>query len=302
MPDPLSISGLVLQIGAIVTQIYAYTQQVKDAKEEIRELLIELLALKAILEQLGIMQDSLPILSSPPVRDALTTTNGILIAVLADLEEKRTRRSHAIQKLTWPQTKSGTYTQVVRLERLKSYFSLVLMNDASALQREMITAIQQISISLDEDRIARRRVEESKRHRDIKDWIAPVNSISIHRRALAARHPGTGLWFLNEPFRKWFDPAQETNHILCVMGKSGCGKTTLCSTAVEEAQAITVDSDLHLAVYFYCSFDISLSHEPETILGSFLAQLSNHIPGILDDQHGQPGVDVQGQRPVGRGR
>ena len=56
--DPLSATSLVLQIGALVAKVYAYGQQVKDAKKEIRELLVEILALKAVLEQFETIQDA----------------------------------------------------------------------------------------------------------------------------------------------------------------------------------------------------------------------------------------------------
>jgi hypothetical protein len=36
-------------------------------------------------------------------------------------------------------------------------------------------------------------------------------------------------------------------------------------------------------LFFYCSFDISASQDPAKILGSFLAQLSKQVPGIVED-------------------
>src|SRR6266576_6112633 len=99
MVDPLSVTGVVLQIATVATKVYAYGQQVKDAKKEIRELLVEILALKAVLEQFETVQDASSLLSSPQGRDALSATNSLLDTILESLEEKQGRARRTMQLL-----------------------------------------------------------------------------------------------------------------------------------------------------------------------------------------------------------
>lgn len=132
MADPLSIAGLLLQAIEIAGKVYDFAKQVKDAKSEIRELFGELFALKAVFEQMRIERiadSSLKSDTSPsPFRDALLKANTVLEEILEDLMSRSLRQSR-LSRLGWPGRKASLQGSIAQLERLKTYFILVIMND-----------------------------------------------------------------------------------------------------------------------------------------------------------------------------
>jgi hypothetical protein len=283
MADPVSVTGLCLQIGGVIAKVYKYSEQVKGAKKEIRELLVEILALKAVLEQVEVVRDASSLRSSPSVQDALAATKTLLDNILKSLEDKQGKARRAFQLLSWPETRSTMQQHIARIERMKSCFSLLLTNETSTRGQEMIIAIQNISTTVDEDRINRRVAKQQKLHQNIRSWISPACSDPIHRRALASRQPDTGKWFLEGIFQQWLNSEHCDSQILFITGSSGCGKTTLCSAAIENVHSLLVNSDLPYVLYFHCSYEVCSSRPIETILGSFVSQLSDQDPEILDD-------------------
>ena len=55
------------------------------------------------------------------------------------------------------------------------------------------------------------------------------------------------------------------------------------SAAIEQVKSLNRGTPSVAVVYFYCSFDNIASQEPVSILGSFVAQLSDPFPEILND-------------------
>ena len=189
MGDPVSIAGLVLQIGVTIGHIYDYAKQIKEAKNDIRDLYAELLALKGILEQMKIEEDSLlsgsgnremvPLFSSESVRDALNTTDSLLCNILDGLQKRQAPGRRSIKKLQWPLAKNELRAHIERLERLKSFFILVMMKDSSyvtaralhayilnvplrTLERGIESGIRYISDTLQEERKVKRRKNQRK--------------------------------------------------------------------------------------------------------------------------------------------
>ncbi|GAB1197943.1 hypothetical protein APSETT444_007249 [Aspergillus pseudonomiae] len=194
MADPLAITGLILQVIETAGQVYRYCKEVKNADNEIRELFGELFALKAVLEQMSKERQgtlniedpkSAQALSSESFRHALLSANGILKDILDDLMKRQLRGKSFFKQLGWPGKKEKLQDSIVQLERLKSYFILVMVNESS-------------------------------------------------------------------------------------------------STAIEEARKATQSTDFSLALFTYCSFQLSASQKLVHVLGALLAQLSDRFPQALD--------------------
>lgn len=140
MADPLAITGLILQVIETAGQVYRYCKDVKNADNEIRELFGELFALKAVLEQMSREQQgtldiqdpkSAQSLSSESFRHALLSANGVLKDILDDLMKRQARGKSFFKQLGWPGKKEKLQDSIVQLERLKSYFILVMVNENS---------------------------------------------------------------------------------------------------------------------------------------------------------------------------
>ncbi|EAW10805.1 uncharacterized protein ACLA_052780 [Aspergillus clavatus NRRL 1] len=280
MADPLSIAGLLLQAIEIAGKVYDFAKQVKDAKSEIRELFGELFALKAVFEQMRIERiadSSLKSDTSPsPFRDALLKANTVLEEILEDLMSRSLRQSR-LSRLGWPGRKASLQGSIAQLERLKTYFILVIMNDKTTADKDVAYAIDSIA---DWGKQMKQMHQETQFEK-VKEWISPVDVESAHRQARSVWQPETGSWFIRGSFKSWF--ASDNARLLFLEGKSGSGKTVLCSTTIEAIKDLIADRPSSRLAYYYCSFRSSTSQELVYLLGSLLVQLSNTFPGILQD-------------------
>ncbi|GIC90547.1 uncharacterized protein Aud_006982 [Aspergillus udagawae] len=277
MADPISVLGLILQVVHTAKRVYDFAKQVNNADSEIRELFGELFALKAIVEQ--IQTDHIEEKGAKgvpsPFRDALFNANTVLEEILNDLQ-RRTMRQSRLAKLGWPGRKGGLEGHIAQLERLKTYFILVILNDRSVVEKETAHSIDAV---VDWSR-EMRQLREEKTHQKIKTWICPVDFDSMHRKARSLCQPGTGAWFIHGPFKSWIATKSKCR-LLYLEGKSGSGKTVLCSTAIEAVKDAIATRTSGQVIYYYCSFHLNSSQELVYLLGALLVQLSETCPDIL---------------------
>ncbi|KAH1897478.1 hypothetical protein KXV31_002331 [Aspergillus fumigatus] len=228
----------------------------------------ELSALKAILEQMqadhsdekGVQAGA----SSSSFQDALLKANTVLEEILDDLQRRTTRQSR-LAKLGWPSKKGDLEGSIAQLERLKTYFILVILNDRSVAEKETAHSIDAV-----------------KTNEKTKTWICAVDFGSMHRKARSLCQPGTGAWFIQGPLRSWIAPEGKCR-MLSLEGKSGSGKTVLCSTAIEAVKDAIATRTSSQVIYYYCSFHLTTSQELVYLLGALLVQLSESYPEILDE-------------------
>lgn len=90
----------------------------------------------------------------------------------------------------------------------------------------------------------------------MKDWLAPPDAYIDHNRACAQRYSETGLWFLQgSSFLSWLDGDLS---FLWLTGFAGCGKSILCSSAIERTLAArTRYPDTGIAFYYFSFADTS---------------------------------------------
>ncbi|KAH2240378.1 hypothetical protein KXW71_001948 [Aspergillus fumigatus] len=228
----------------------------------------ELFALKAILEQMqadhsdekGVQAGA----SSSSFQDALLKANTVLEEILDDLQRRTTRQSR-LAKLGWPSKKGDLEGSIAQLERLKTYFILVILNDRSVAEKETAHSIDAV-----------------KTNEKTKTWICAVDFGSMHRKARSLCQPGTGAWWIQGPLRSWIAPEGKCR-MLSLEGKSGSGKTVLCSTAIEAVKDAIATRTSSQVIYYYCSFHLTTSQELVYLLGALLVQLSESYPEILDE-------------------
>ncbi|KAJ5472932.1 hypothetical protein N7530_006933 [Penicillium desertorum] len=115
----------------------------------------------------------------------------------------------------------------------------------------------------------------------IRDWLNAPDATIDHNAACEKRHISTGLWLVNgQKFQNWL---VERNSFLWLNGFAGCGKSVLCSTAIQ----YTVRERQHQPSvgigFFYFSFNDESKRDCPGMLRALLLQLSAQLQGAEGD-------------------
>jgi hypothetical protein len=144
------------------------------------------------------------------------------------------------------------------------------------LSQTMIQSVSTARIAAQNQRIL--DVQRSDEFRKIVAWLAPPDPGTNHATARQRHERETGDWLLKSTqYQSW-----KTGVIrhLWMHGKAGCGKTILCSTAIEDVRnACEQDPDTSYA-FFYFSFSDDRKQSDSDLLRSLVAQLGWREPGV----------------------
>ncbi len=122
------------------------------------------------------------------------------------------------------------------------------------------------------------REEEKKK---LIEWLTKCHPITTYQSCLDKASPGSGRWFLESHFGDWLGQRPEgARGFMWLRGKTGAGKTTLLSLAVHYLVDLKTAGDGFLFAYFYCSFSAKESQSPSNMIGSYIGQLYDQIPGL----------------------
>ena len=119
--------------------------------------------------------------------------------------------------------------------------------------------------------------EVLQEHASIADLCSKIDVLvpdaAVHHCSVyAKRNMGTGLWFLELPsFMKWLS---RENSFLWLNGVAGCGKTFLCSMAIQATFSQHVQVSNTGIGFFYFSFDDQSRQGQFAMVMSLLLQLA----------------------------
>lgn len=281
MADPISIAGLVIQIGVILKHLYEYGKELENARDAIRKLCCELLALKGVLEE--IQAHHANVAGNAIVFDSLANAKELLADLLLRLEDPTSKRRRIKQALAWPLNQDYVTRMLSNLERVKSLILLLLIGevhtsikDLSSLRKD----VESITEALQSSRIKQAESELLMTRQRLLQFIAPASPFYIHSKACAIwkAYP-CGSWFLEGTLSSWLRRSDCNNRILFLQGKSGSGKSTLISRATE---FIRTDNQQYAVAFMYCTYNDAASREISNILGAWIAQLWHKNPEALD--------------------
>lgn len=138
--------------------------------------------------------------------------------------------------------------------------------------------------------------QEAEHYRRIAQWLAPPDPWMNHESARQRHEPETGAWLLqHKQYLAWKFGSIK---LLWVYGKAGCGKTILCSTAIEDMRTHCNDASNIGHAIFYFSFTDNHKQSFQNLVVSLVVQLGTKEPALSmlrqayeKTQRGQPGLD-----------
>lgn len=283
-----SAAGIV-SLGIQTCQgLIAYYTSWKNYKSDITEAYDSIALLEGILLKLqGVLekQELLPEQISELERCVVATDTK-----LANLAKKlRKIRTHEQPKSTKERVWSGT-------QRLLYPFTAKtlskLVHSSTDIQNSLTLAIQVVQLDVSSStyqnteaiRTSIAKVEiqgeqlltqqQLEQQRDIIAWLDAPNPWTNHLSARQQYENETGSWLLSSrEYQSW--RSADSSRTLWLYGKAGCGKTVLCSTAIEDLKSFCLENDAKYGlVAFYFSFSDARKQTYRDLLLSSIVQLN----------------------------
>ncbi|KAF8713547.1 hypothetical protein AX14_012942 [Amanita brunnescens Koide BX004] len=105
-----------------------------------------------------------------------------------------------------------------------------------------------------------------------KKWLNAPDPSTNHNNARKKYHEGTGQWLLEDgKYATW---KQESNSFMWINGISGCGKTLVCSTIIEDIKAIVKTQPRTGLAFFYFDINDKTKQSSRNLLSSLVLSLT----------------------------
>nr|XP_036577861.1 ankyrin repeat protein [Colletotrichum truncatum]KAF6784957.1 ankyrin repeat protein [Colletotrichum truncatum] len=288
MAEVLSVIEVALCITEVVERLCTFISTVKSAKDDIRKLTQELLALKGALEHFDVQtQKGMFTPLQGQVQSMLGMTQETLDAIRKKLgTPKDSKMGRAVQSLAWPFRTGDVEKYLATVERAKTWFIMVLMRDSLDTTASVFSEMQKLTTMVHEDIISRKTDRMLSETAELLKWLSPVDSKSKLLDSVADRLPGSGQWIHAGRFSVWESGRPTEWPVFWITGRSGSGKTVLFSNLVERLQAqIRPDNSEKVSKaglgFHCCSLDDAASQAVPNVFGSILAQMGSVRPEIL---------------------
>ncbi|RMZ92142.1 hypothetical protein DV736_g628, partial [Chaetothyriales sp. CBS 134916] len=181
----------------------------------------------------------------------------------------KSRNKTAGRRVKYPFRQSTLQKLDENIKEIRSNISLALelmqVRDSKAIRDDITEVKSLIEV-----------VRATQISREIRDWLKAPDATIDHQTACAKRYPGTGQWFVKGSiFTKW---STQDNSFLWLSGFAGCGKSVLCSTAIQYTFRQKLSNQNVGIAFFYFTFNDESKQDESAMLRALLLQLSNQWP------------------------
>ncbi|ETS85999.1 hypothetical protein PFICI_04024 [Pestalotiopsis fici W106-1] len=144
-----------------------------------------------------------------------------------------------------------------------------------ALQLLEHSTIDRITDSVDDVRTVLDLVRSSQVSFEIREWLKAPDASTNFNEACKMKHAGTGMWFIkSSSFANWL---HQSSSFLWLQGFAGCGKTVLCSTAIQHTLRHRRSAkDIGIAFFFF-TFNDESKQDASAMLRALLFQLTSQL-------------------------
>ncbi|KAI9704034.1 MAG: hypothetical protein M1820_005655 [Bogoriella megaspora] len=225
--DPLSITASIIAViqlsGSVISAVYNYRRDAKNASEDAIKVVQDLTGLSQILEKLlqmiekdkntkGTRLESLEVLIKPD--GPLETCQQTLEKLSAKLQPEKGWRL-VKQSLTWPLKADYVKKALDEIATAKATLAIALTVDQTSLALETKDTVDALASSLDSFRLGRTynlpcmhqkayKGSEDEKRKAALSKISPTDATANHVRVRKKHHEGTGAWLLgSEKYSAW---------------------------------------------------------------------------------------------------
>ncbi|KAL5045868.1 hypothetical protein BDW71DRAFT_72141 [Aspergillus fruticulosus] len=183
------------------------------------------------------------------------------------------------------------------LQKLEEDISEIRENLSLALDALQVKSNNKIEEEISELKLLLNRINAIHISAAIRGWLMAPDATSDHNVACEKRHTGTGLWLTEgQYFKNWL---VERNSFLWINGFAGCGKSVLCSTAIQSTFFETKHRNDVGIGFFYFSFRDESKISASGMLRALLLQLSAQLKDEERDLQQLHAAYMTGTPPVG---
>ncbi|KXG46054.1 NACHT nucleoside triphosphatase [Penicillium griseofulvum] len=286
MADPLSIASGVaglLSLGIDVTKtLVDFYSAYKDQTPAVAKTMMNLESLLGILRSLdGAVQNRQPQTDAllQEIDKAAVACRGVIEELRDECQKFKKDPSLSLKgriqvaghRATYPLRQSTLQKLEEIIGEIRGTLSLAL----NVLQLRNHTGLED---GISELKILVEQTSTFQISATIRDWLKAPDATIDHNAACEKRHTNTGLWLVNgQEFQKWLI---EPNSFLWINGFAGCGKSVLCSTAVQAVRRMVRDRQHQPSIgigFFYFSFSDESKKDCSGMLRALLLQLSAQL-------------------------
>ncbi|KAH6972639.1 hypothetical protein EDB80DRAFT_360245 [Ilyonectria destructans] len=288
MADPLSIAGSavgVISLGITVAQgLFDYYAAFQDQKSDVAHTTKKLSRLLELLESLRQLERRQSQADDRVILAKMETCMEDCKELIRDLEAELNKFNQAPHQ--------GTMAGLRAAGRRIAYpFRQSTLQKLDEDVDDFVSCLSLAMQLLQQSDICRVRddIEDTKALLDlaratqvssgIREWLKAPDATIGFNEAVKKKHPGTGLWFVKGPdFTAWLE---KPGSFLWLVGFAGCGKSVLCSTAIQFAfRHRRANIRIGIAFFFF-TFNDESKQDASAMLRALVLQLSSQ----LDDNH-----------------
>ena len=154
--------------------------------------------------------------------------------------------------------------------------ALLQIKHVLAQNLEMVAEVRDVF----QTEIGRKELEK------MKQWLQSTDPCPNHRAAQEAHEASTGNWLLQSPdYCAW---RAGSGALLWLNGISGCGKTVLSATVIEDVRQFCSTNPDNCYAYYYFDFNDAAKRKPKSMVSLLLATLGCNMespPQCIRDLH-----------------
>lgn len=178
----------------------------------------------------------------------------------------------ATNQLAYPFKVSTLRKLDADIDEIVSHLSLALQ----VLQQKDIGNVQD---DIEDAKTILDLVRASQISSTIRDWLKAPDATVNFNEACKMKHPRTGLWFVKGSyFSAWL---AKPKSFLWLNGFAGCGKSVLCSTAIQHTLRHRKSNPRIGIAFFFFTFNDNFKKDASAMLRALVLQLSSQ----LNDNH-----------------